>query len=72
MVDKYYKKYYVESDVVQEEYQTIVLDPYDTMIKRKCSCHIGHIDEKTGKLVAPPPIEISKHRKEKTIQVPKR
>ena len=71
MIDKYYDEYYIDEDVKQDEFETIVLDPYDTMVKRDCACHVGQWDEKTGKMLSPPPIEISKHRKEKTMLVPK-
>ena len=71
LIEKYYNKYYVEETVQEDEYQTVVLDPMDTMIKRKCSCHVGTVNEKTGEIIPPKPIEISKHRQEKTMKVPR-
>ena len=57
-------------DVKEDEFKVVVLDPYDTMIKRDCACHVGTWNEKTGTMVPPKEIEISKHRKEKTMLVP--
>ena len=70
LIDKYYNEYYVDEDVKEDEFKVVVLDPYDTMIKRDCACHVGTWNEKTGTMVPPKEIEISKHRKEKTMLVP--
>ena len=50
---KYFKKYYMENQVVEDIVVRMKLDTDQAAKKRQCSCTVGQRDEKTGEMIAP-------------------
>lgn len=65
-VRKYFKKYYMENAVLRDETFRLKVDTDLARKKRTCSCTVGQINAKTGKLV--PPNKLHGH-KDKYITV---
>ena len=65
-IKKYFKKYYMESLVLEDKEYKLKVDTDKAAKKRTCACTVGEYDQKTGKLV--PPNELP-NRKEKFIKV---
>ena len=50
---KYFKKYYMENQVVEDIVVKLKLDTDQAARKRQCSCTVGQRDEATGELIPP-------------------
>lgn len=66
---KYFKKYYMENQVLEDIVLRMKLDTDQAAKKRECSCTVGQRDEKTGKMIAPCDIHANQIKPDKYITV---
>jgi hypothetical protein len=68
-LDKYFKKYYMENQELDDITVRMKLDTDQAAKKRTCSCTVGVRDEKTGVLVPPCDLHAAYAKPDKYITV---